>query len=60
MVVDDRNSLDTPEVRQPLSLETQEMLHREDSEAWYHVTGLLIFIISIGLVLALITVAIAF
>jgi len=60
MIADDRNTLSTPEVRSPLSLETQEMLHREDSQAWHQVTGLLIFIISIGLVLALITVAIAY
>lgn len=60
MVPDDRNALSTQDVRNPLSLETQEMLHREDAEAWYGVTGVLIFIIAMGLVLALITVTIAY
>jgi hypothetical protein len=58
MVIDNPN-LDVPNVRNPLSMETQKMLHAEDSEAWHGVTGLLIFIISIGLILAIITVMIA-
>ena len=37
----------------------QEELRIEDSKAWHNVTGELIFIISIGLVLAIITVMIA-
>lgn len=58
MVIENPN-LDVPNVKNPLSMDTQKMLHAEDAEAWHGVTGLLIFIISIGLILAVITVSIA-
>jgi hypothetical protein len=35
---------------------TREELRRDDKEAWKHVVGLLLAIVSVGLVLALLTV----